>query len=76
MNKELGAGKIRQESIGENIDINKINQIYLSNLEIFKKLIVKSKDVHALELYNQIKNTKYFDFQRLQGNFISKNKEY
>ena len=42
MNKELGAGKIRQESIGENIDINKINQIYLSNLEIFKKLIVKS----------------------------------
>ena len=62
MNKELGAGKIRQESIGENIDINKINQIYLSNLEIFKKLIVKSKDVHALELYNQIKNTKCFDF--------------
>ena len=62
MNKELGAGKIRQESIGETIKINKINQIYLSNLEIFKKLIDETKDVHALELYNQIKNEKKFDF--------------
>ena len=62
MNKELGAGKIRQESIGETIKINKIYQIYLSNLEIFKKLIDETKDVHALELYNQIKNEKKFDF--------------
>lgn len=62
MNDALGSASIRQESIGENINIDKLNKIYLSNINNFREFIEESSDVYAEELFNQFKIKKKFDF--------------
>ena len=62
MSEKLGPAQIAQVSIGEIVEIEQINIIYLSNIHIFKKLIDESHDTYADELYNQIKNKGSFDF--------------
>ncbi len=77
MNEGLGAGKIRQESIGETIKINEVYKIYLENIDRFKQLIDRTKDVHAHELFNQIKNKRKFNFpvNKHMEMFILKNQK-
>ena len=62
MSDELGAGIITQKSISESVNINKINEIYLSNIDFFKKFNENNPDIYAEELFNQLKNKKKLDF--------------
>ena len=62
MSEALGSGKIRQESIAENVNIDKVEKIYLSIIDDFSKYVEKSGDVYAEELFNPLKNKKTFDF--------------
>ena len=62
MSDALGSGIIRQESIGENVNVNQVNKIYLSIIDTFKKFIKESDDFYAEELFNQLKDNKKFDF--------------
>ena len=39
MSEALGSGNIRQESIGENVNEEQVNKIYLSNIGHFKEFI-------------------------------------
>ena len=62
MSEALGSGTVRQESISENVNIDQVNNIYLSKIDSFKKFISESGDAYAAELFNQLKNEKKFDF--------------
>jgi len=62
MSDALGSGIIRQESIGENVNVNQVNKIYLSIIDTFNKFIKESDDFYAEELFNQLKDNKKFDF--------------
>ena len=42
MSDALGSGIIRQESIGENVNVNQVNKIYLSIIDNFNKFIKES----------------------------------
>ena len=75
MNKALGSSVIRQESINENVDIDNLNNIFVSNIEFFKNIIKNSNDRHAKELFNEI-SKKGIDFpiNKHVELFIVKNK--
>ena len=77
MSDALGSGIIRQESIGENVNVNQVNKIYLSIIDTFKKFIKESDDFYAEELFNQLKNNKKFDFpiNKSMEMFIVKNQK-
>ena len=62
MSEALGSGTVRQESISENVNIDQVNNIYLSKIDSFEKFISESGDAYAAELFNQLKNEKKFDF--------------
>jgi len=47
MSDALGSGVIGQKSIGENVNINQINNIYLSIIQNFNKFIEDSDDIYA-----------------------------
>ena len=75
MNNALGSSTIRQESIDEKIDINQVNNLFLSNIDIFKKLVRESEDKYATELLDKIID-KGIDFpiNKHMELFIIKNK--
>ncbi len=77
MSDALGSGVIRQESISENVDVDQINKIYLSNINSFNEINKESVDVYAEKLFNQIKNKKKFDFpiNKHMEMFIVKNQK-
>ena len=77
MSDALGSGIIRQESISENVDVDQINKIYLSNINSFNEINKESVDVYAEKLFNQIKNKKKFDFpiNKHMEMFIVKNQK-
>ena len=77
MSDALGSGIIRQESISENVNVDQINKIYLSNINSFNEIIKESSDVYAEKLFNQIKNKKKFDFpiNKHMEMFIVKNQK-
>ena len=77
MSDALGSGIIRQESIGENVNVNQINKIYLSIIENFYKFIKESDDIYAEELFNQLKDKKKFEFpiNKHMEMFIVKNQK-
>ena len=68
MSDALGSSNIRQESIGENVNVDQIIKIYLSIIDTFNKFIEESDDFYAEELFNQLKNNKKFDFRK--SNFL------
>ena len=76
MSDALGTGKIRQESIGEKVNIDLINKLYLSNLDKFEKIVNDTSDSYAKKLLNQIKKDKKFDLpiNKHMEMFIIKNK--
>ena len=77
MSDALGSGIIRQESIGENVNVNQVNKIYLSIMDVFNKFIKESDDFYAEELFNQLKDKKKFDFpiNKHMEMFIVKNQK-
>ena len=77
MSDALGSSIIRQESISENVNVDQINKIYLSNINSFNEIIKESSDVYAEKLFNQIKNKKKFDFpiNKHMEMFIVKNQK-
>ena len=78
MSDALGAGTLYgQKSIDGNINIDQINKIYLSIIDEFYKFIKGSNDVYAVELFNQLKNKKKFDFpiNKHMEMFITKNQK-
>ena len=77
MSDALGSNSIRQESIGENVNVDQIIKIYLSIIDIFNKFIEESDDFYAEELFNQLKNNKKFDFpiNKSMEMFIVKNQK-
>lgn len=67
---------IIQKSINETVDIENLNRIFLSNMDIFKKLIEKNGDIYAEELFNQISEKGIlFPINKHIELFIIKNKE-
>ena len=62
MSDELGAGIITQKSISESVNIDKINEIYLSNIDFFSKFNENNPDIYAEDLLNQLKNKNRLDF--------------
>ena len=77
MSDALGSSNIRQESIGENVNVDQIIKIYLSIIDTFNKFIEESDDFYAEELFNQLKNNKKFDFpiNKSMEMFIVKNQK-
>ena len=77
MSDALGSGSIRQESIGEDVNVDKVNKIYLSIIDDFNKYVEESGDVYAEELFNPLKNKKAFDFpiNKHMEMFIVKNQK-
>ena len=77
MSDALGSNSIRQESIGENVNVDQIIKIYLSIIDAFNKFIEESDDFYAEELFNQLKNNKKFDFpiNKSMEMFIVKNQK-
>ncbi|MDC3342343.1 radical SAM protein [Candidatus Pelagibacter sp.] len=61
MTDALGSTEKRQESIQENVNLDKINNIYLSNLSFFKDFIKNSQDNYAKELFDQLNDNQKFD---------------
>ena len=58
----LGAGKIRQMSISENVDQKFIEDILLKNLDKLKKIIDLENDDFAKEIYKSLIETKSLPF--------------
>ena len=58
MNKSLGTSNIRQQSILEYVDVEKINNIYLSKLEFFKDFSNKSDEIYTKELFQYLNDNK------------------
>ena len=77
MSDALGSADISQKSITENVNLDQINNIYLSNLEFFKDFIENSQDNYAKELFDQLNNNQKFDIpiNRHMELFILKNQE-
>jgi len=77
MSDALGSGAISQESIDETINVDQVNKIYLSNIEVFNKFIEESNDIYAERLFNQLKDEKKFDFpiNKHMEMFIVKNQK-
>ena len=77
MSDALGSGVIGQKSIGENVNIIQINNIYLSIIKNFNKFIEDSDDIYAEELFNQLKDKKKFEFpiNKHMEMFIVKNQK-
>ncbi len=55
MSIKLGASMIDQKSISVNIDIDQINKIYFSNIDIFEKFNNDNPDIYAEELLDKLK---------------------
>ena len=77
MSDALGSSEIRQESIAENVNLDQINNIYLSNLGFFKDFIENSQDDYAKELFDQLNNNQKFDLpiNKHMEMFIIKNQK-
>ena len=76
MSIALGASTNSQKSISEKVDIDYLNHIFLSNLDIFKKLSEKSEDIYTRELFNQISEKGInFPINKHVELFIVKNKD-
>jgi len=79
MSDALGSNIVGQqsESIGENINVDQVNKIYLSIIEIFNKFVEESNDIYAERLLKQLKNNKKFDFpiNKPMEMFIVKNQK-
>jgi radical SAM protein with 4Fe4S-binding SPASM domain len=77
MSDAMGSNTVSQESIGENVNVDHVNKIYLSIIEIFNKFIEESNDIYAERLFNQLKNKKKFDFpiNKSMEMFIVKNQK-
>ena len=77
MSDALGSGIISQESIDETTNVDQVNKIYLSNIEVFNKFIEESNDIYAERLFNQLKDKKKFDFpiNKHMEMFIVKNQK-
>ena len=54
MSAELSTSIITQKSISESIDIDKINGIYLSNIDIFEKFNEENPDIYAEKIFNHL----------------------
>ena len=61
MSDALGSSKIRQESIGEKVNIDQICKLYISILDEFEKVVNKTNDTYANNLLNQLRNKGKFD---------------
>ena len=61
MSDKLGTSVIDQKSISVDIDIDKINKIYLSNIDFFEKFNLNNPDIYADELLNKLKTNKKLD---------------
>lgn len=77
MNNVLGSGKIEQTSIDVIIDIDAINNIFLSNITLFKNHVENLNDSYANELLlNFIKNKTFnFPIHKHMELFILKNQK-
>tara|TARA_B100001093_G_scaffold489679_1_gene528060 strand:- start:169 stop:1317 length:1149 start_codon:yes stop_codon:yes gene_type:complete len=77
MSEALGSGNIRQESIGEDVNEDQVNKIYLSNLGQFKEFIEKSTDIYAKEVFNHLKDKQKLNFpiNKHMEMFIVKNQK-
>ncbi len=59
----LGKGtSSRQISIGEEVNLDKINNIYLSIINLFEEIVKKSKNAHDQNLLSQLKTNKKIEF--------------
>lgn len=61
MSDKLGSSTIYQKSISVKIDIDKINNIYLTNIDIFEKFNIDNPDIYADELLKKLKTKKKLD---------------
>ena len=75
MSDALGSSKIRQESIGEKVNIDQICKLYISILDEFEKVVNKTNDTYANNLLNQLRNKGKFDIpiNKHMEMFIMKN---
>jgi radical SAM protein with 4Fe4S-binding SPASM domain len=62
MDDKLGSSEVDQVSIDEVIDSNKIYNIILSNLDLFKNYILKTGDTYGHELFLNFTNNKKLNF--------------
>ena len=58
----LGAGKIRQMSISENVDQKFIEDIFLKNLDKLKKIVEFENDDFSKDIYKSLIETKSLPF--------------
>ncbi len=62
MSDKLSTSIITQKSISESIDIDKINEIYLSNIDFFEKFNEENPDIYAEKILNHLKSKKTLNF--------------
>ena len=62
MSIELSTSVITQKSISESVDIDKINKIYLDNINIFEKFNEENPDIYAEKILNHLKTKKTLSF--------------
>ncbi len=62
MTEKLGTGKISQNTISEKVNLNKLNEIFISNINFFEKFNKENPDHYAEELLDQLKITKKLNF--------------
>ena len=62
MDDKLGSSEVDQVSIDEVIDSNKIYNIILSNLDVFKNYTLKTGDTYGHELFLNFTNNKKLNF--------------
>ncbi len=55
MSDKLSTSTIDQISISENININKVNEIYVANIPYFEKFNKENPDIYAEELLKELK---------------------
>ena len=61
MSNALGNSKIRQESIVEKVDTQQINNLYLSKLNEFEKIVNETGDPYSKDLLNHLKKFRKLD---------------
>ena len=76
-NLNLGSGKIKQISISEEVDQNKIEKIFLENLSFFKNFLEKNNDKYGQEILDSLVKDKKLNFtiNKHTELFITKNQK-
>ncbi len=62
MTEKLGASYISQKSISDTINIDRVNEIFYNNIDIFENIVKENNDHYAEELLSHLKSKKKLNF--------------